>query len=58
MEDYHPSGAVGQADAATADKGRAVVQAAGAALAALLAEVAALPLDTVRDRWGMNQIGC
>ena len=49
IEDYHPSGAVGQADAATADKGRAVVQAAGAALAALLAEVAALPLDTVRD---------
>lgn len=48
MEDYHASGAVGQADAATADKGRAVVQAAGAALAALLAEVAALPLDTVR----------
>ncbi|MFN4029484.1 MAG: creatininase family protein [Acidovorax temperans] len=49
IEDYHQSGAVGQADAATADKGRAVVQAAGAALAALLAEVAALPLDTVRD---------
>lgn len=48
IEDYHQSGAVGQADAATADKGRAVVQAAGAALAALLAEVAALPLDTVR----------
>ena len=48
IEDYHPSGAVGQADAATADKGRAVVHAAGAALAALLAEVAALPLDTVR----------
>lgn len=48
MEDYHASGAVGQADAATADKGRAVVQAAGQALAALLAEVAALPLDTVR----------
>lgn len=48
MEDYHQSGAVGQADAATADKGRAVVQAAGAALAALLAEVAALPLETVR----------
>ena len=48
IEDYHPSGAVGQADVATADKGRAVVHAAGAALAALLAEVAALPLDTVR----------
>ena len=49
IEDYHASGAVGQADAATADKGRAVVQAAGAALAALLAEVAALPLETVRQ---------
>ena len=48
IEDYHPSGAVGQADAATAEKGRAVVHAAGAALAALLAEVAALPLETVR----------
>lgn len=48
MEDYHQSGAVGQADAATADKGRAVVYAAGAALAALLAGVAALPLETVR----------
>ena len=48
IEDYHPSGAVGEADAATADKGRAVVHAAGAALAALLAEVAALPLETVR----------
>ena len=48
IEDYHPSGAVGEADVATADKGRAVVHAAGAALAALLAEVAALPLETVR----------
>lgn len=43
MEDYHPSGAVGQADAATAQKGQAVVEAAGQALAALLAEVVSLP---------------
>ena len=50
MEDYHPSGAVGQADAATAEKGRAVVEAAGAALARLLGELAALPRDTVVRR--------
>ena len=43
MEDYHSSGAVGQADAATAQKGQAVVEAAGQALAALLAEVVSLP---------------
>ncbi|AOG25267.1 creatininase family protein [Acidovorax sp. RAC01] len=48
MQDYHPSGAVGRADAATAEKGRAVVEAAGGALAALLGEVVALPLGTVR----------
>ncbi|MFN7857109.1 MAG: creatininase family protein [Acidovorax sp.] len=44
IEDYHPSGAVGQANAATAPKGRAVVEAAGQALAALLAELVSLPL--------------
>ena len=43
MEDYHPSGAVGQADAGAAQKGQAVVEAAGQALAALLAEVVSLP---------------
>lgn len=43
MQDYHPSGAVGNAEAATAEKGRAVVGAAGAALAQLLQEIAALP---------------
>jgi creatinine amidohydrolase len=42
MEDYHPAGAVGNAAAATADKGRAVVQAAGQALAQLLEELHAL----------------
>ena len=49
IEDYHQSGAVGQAEAATADKGRAVVVAAGAALAALLHELHALPLSTMRS---------
>lgn len=39
MQDYNTSGAVGNAAAATADKGRALVDAAGRALAQLLAEV-------------------
>ncbi|WP_312303173.1 creatininase family protein [Pulveribacter sp.] len=43
MQDYHPSGAVGNAAAATADKGRAVVEAAGQALAQMLQELCALP---------------
>ncbi len=47
IEDYHPAGAVGDAAGATADKGRAVVQAAAQALAQLIAEIHALPLDTV-----------
>ncbi|UJB66602.1 creatininase family protein [Acidovorax sp. YS12] len=47
IEDYHPAGAVGNAAAATADKGRAVVQAAGEALAQLLSELHALPSSTV-----------
>ncbi|WP_313076298.1 creatininase family protein [Melaminivora sp.] len=52
MEDYHPAGAVGDAAAATADKGRAVVQAAGQALAQLLAELQALdwPLPAAAAR--------
>jgi len=48
IQDYHPSGAVGQADAATAAKGQALVEASGEALAALLQELVALPADTVR----------
>jgi creatinine amidohydrolase len=48
MQDYNPAGAVGNAAAATADKGRAVVNAAGRALARLLAEVDHLPADTLR----------
>lgn len=47
IEDYHPAGAVGNAAAATAANGRAVVQAAGQALAHLLSELHALPLSTL-----------
>ena len=47
MQDYNPAGAVGNASAATADKGRAVVQAAGQALARLLTELDQLPPDTL-----------
>jgi creatinine amidohydrolase len=47
MQDYNPAGAVGNAAAATADKGRAVLDAAGRALAQLLAEVHQLPLSTL-----------
>ncbi|MHA7599105.1 creatininase family protein [Alicycliphilus sp. T452] len=50
MEDYQSAGAVGNAAAASADKGRAVVQAAGQALARLLAELHALPLSTLAPR--------
>lgn len=50
MQDYHPAGAVGNAAAATVDKGQAVLAAAGRALAQLLAEINALPADTVRPR--------
>jgi creatinine amidohydrolase len=47
MQDYNPAGAVGNAAAATSDKGHAVVDAAGRALARLLAEVHQLPADTL-----------
>jgi creatinine amidohydrolase len=39
IQDYNPSGAVGNAQAATAEQGHAVLQAAGLALAKLLAEI-------------------
>jgi creatinine amidohydrolase len=48
MQDYNPQGAAGDAAAATADKGRALVQAAGRALAQLLSEIDQLPADTLR----------
>jgi creatinine amidohydrolase len=47
MQDYNPHGAVGNAAAATADKGRAVLGAAGRSLATLLAEIDQLPADTL-----------
>jgi creatinine amidohydrolase len=49
MQDYNPAGAVGNAAAATAESGAAVVEAAGRALAALLAEIDRLPPDTLSD---------
>ena len=50
MQDYHPAGAVGNAAGATAEKGRAVVEAAGAQLALLLQELCALPVGTVVEK--------
>ena len=49
-QDYHPAGAVGHAAAANAAKGEALVQAAGRALAQLLAELDRLPLSTLVDQ--------
>ena len=50
MQDYNAQGAAGNAAAASADKGRAVVAAAGLQLALLLREIHRLPPDTVRER--------
>ena len=47
MQDYNPAGAVGHAAAATVDKGRDLVDAAGRALARLLAEMNQLPPSTL-----------
>jgi creatinine amidohydrolase len=49
-QDYNPAGAVGNAAAATAEKGRTVLDAAGRALAKMLAELHQLPLDTLVDK--------
>ena len=49
MQDYNPSGAVGDAAAATPEKGRALIEAAGLQLARLLDEVSKLPLSTLHD---------
>ncbi len=46
-QDYNAAGAVGHAAAATPEKGRAVVEAAGRALARLLTEIDRLPPDTL-----------
>jgi len=49
MQDYNACGAVGNAAAATAGKGRAVLEAAGRSLARLLSEIDQLPQDTLTD---------
>lgn len=49
MQDYNPAGAVGNAAAATAEKGRAVLDAAGRALAQLLSEIDQLSLSILVD---------
>jgi creatinine amidohydrolase len=46
-QDYNPQGAVGNAQAATAEKGHVVVAAAGLGLARLLGEIQQLPLSTL-----------
>jgi creatinine amidohydrolase len=50
MQDYNDDGAAGDAAAASAEKGRRVVEAAGRQLALLLHEFSALPLSTLVDR--------
>ena len=49
MQDYHPQGAAGNAAAATADKGHALINAAAQQLALMLLEISSLPLSTLRD---------
>ena len=55
MQDYNPAGAVGDAAAATAEKGRAVVDAAGRALAQLLAEIDRLPPGTLTNETAFSR---
>jgi len=50
MQDYHPQGAAGNAAAATADKGRALIASAAQQLSLLLQEVSRLPLSTLVER--------
>lgn len=52
MQDYNPLGAAGNAVAATATKGQALLDAAGRGLAQLLTEVDALPASTLNEQIG------
>ncbi len=52
MQDYNPHGAVGNAAAATAEKGRALLGAAGRSLAQMLVEMDQLPTDTLNNQMG------
>ena len=56
MQDYNPNGAVGHAAGASADKGSALVAAAGLGLARLLMEMDQLPLSTLVN--GAAPSGC
>jgi len=49
VQDYNPMGAAGDASRATAEKGRAVIEAAGLGLARMLEEVSRLPVSTLVD---------
>jgi creatinine amidohydrolase len=49
MQDYNRDGAAGNAKAATARKGQAVLEAAARQLAALVQEISQLPLSTLAD---------
>jgi len=46
-QDYNPAGAMGNAVAATAEDGRALLESAGSALAQLLIEIDRLPPGTL-----------
>jgi creatinine amidohydrolase len=52
MQDNNPHGAVGNAAGASADKGHAMLDAAGRALVRLLGEIHQLPLTVLSDRVG------
>lgn len=53
IQDYNPNGAAGNASAATAEKGQAVLNAAGLSLAELLVQIDRLPADTLRQKTGI-----
>jgi creatinine amidohydrolase len=57
MQDYNACGAVGNAAAATAEKGHAVLAAAGRGLARLLGEIDQLPEDTLTDATAFSPKG-
>ncbi len=50
MQDYNPHGAAGNASAATAEKGRRLIDSAAEQFALMLAEISALPADTLAPR--------
>jgi creatinine amidohydrolase len=52
MQDYNPHGAAGNAAAATAAKGQALLDASGRALAQLLTEIDQLPPSTLNEQMG------